>query len=107
MACRGIGNRSRKLAGDDRQRVVCVALLQALADADYGNKTGAIGGPGLCGDGSVRFRMCSPALGMAHDNEAGARIRQHFGAGIAGVSAGRLGVAILPAQPDAGPGQGA
>jgi hypothetical protein len=39
---------------------------------------------------------------MPDNNVARTGICQHFGAGIAGVSAGLFGVAVLPAQPDAG-----
>ena len=40
------------------------------------------------------------ALGMADDDGGGAGIGQHLGGDVAGVGAGRLGVAILAADGD-------
>ncbi len=45
--------------------------------------------------------MIVPALGMADNDGAGLRIRQHLGGNIAGMRAGRLRVAILSADGDA------
>ena len=97
---RGIGYRTGKLGRDHVERLAAVALGLGLADADHRDQPGTVGGPGLGGDLRIGLSMVGAALGMAEDDMARARIAQHGGADIAGMGAGILRVAILPADGD-------
>ena len=69
-----------------------------LADADDRGQPGAPGGFGLLPHQGIAFTVIGATFGMADNDRAGAGIRQHFGREVAGVGAGRLGVAILGAD---------
>ena len=56
---------------------------------------------GLLPHQRIGFAVVGAALGMADDDGGGAGIRQHFGGNIAGMGAGRLGMAILRADREA------
>ena len=47
--------------------------------------------------------MVVPALGMADNDEARFGIGQHLGGDVAGMRAGRVGMAVLAADGDASP----
>ena len=69
-------------------------------------KPGAARGHRLGAHLGVGFMMVGAPLGMADDHRHGAGILEHFGGDIAGMGAGRLGMAILPADRHRGAARG-
>ena len=85
---------------DHRERLAGVALGLALAEADDGHESGAMGRRRLGAYHCVVLAVIGAAFRMADDDIAAAGIGQHLGADIAGVGAARLGMAILAAEVD-------
>ncbi len=63
-----------------RERQAGPALARGLADADDGREAGAMRGQRLAPHVAGAFAVIGAALGMAHDDGAGARIPEHLGA---------------------------
>ncbi len=85
----------------DRVRLAGIALGARLADTDDGKEAGAPRRKRLGAHHGVGLAVIVAAFGMADDDGAGAGILEHFGGNIAGIGAGRFGMAVLAADGDA------
>jgi hypothetical protein len=99
VGARSIRQRMGKLVATNLKRLTGVALPLGLPDADDGQETGSPDRLRLLTHQGVALAMVGAAFGMADDNCAGAGVRKHFGREIAGMGAGRLGVAVLRPNP--------
>ncbi len=82
-----VRQRALKLRAHDLLRAPGVALGARFTDADDGGETGAPRRQRLGANLGIGFVMIVPALGMADNDGAGLRIRQHLGCNIAGMRA--------------------
>src|SRR5450830_1146755 len=93
-----IGQRAIELAADHRQGLPALALGALFADANNREQTRAACGHGLGAHLGVGFMMVGAAFGMPDNHRHGTGVLEHFGGDIAGMGAGRLRMAILPAD---------
>ena len=85
----------------DRAGLAGIALGARLADTDDGKEAGAPRRKRLGAHHGIGFAVVVAAFGMADDDGTGAGIFEHFGGNIAGIGAGRFGMAVLAADGDA------
>ena len=95
---RPVRHRPGELPVEDSVGLAAAPLRLGLADAEDGEEPGPPGGLGLGADLGVGFLVVGAALGMADDDQRAAGVGDHLGRDVAGMGAGFVGVAVLPAD---------
>src|ERR1700685_2830950 len=97
-----IGKSSRQraveLRAHHRVGLAGIALGARFADADDGKQARAPRRQRLGAHHGIGLAVIMPTLGMADDDGTGAGVLEHFGGNIAGIGAGRFGMAVLAAD---------
>ena len=104
---RAVGQRAMQLSPDDIERAAASRSSRVSPTQTMARQLRPPGGARLGRHLGVGFLVIGAALRVPDDDGAGAGVLEHFRRHVAGEGAGRLGVAVLPADRDRGAaGQG-